>query len=83
MLLIAKVFCKQLGFVKLSPRIWIAVFFDFICLLLVYFVSAAGCLCFDLLQLFCQMAKMAQKSGSRPKSYAAHRQECVLGVFKF
>ena len=46
---LAKYFCKQLGFVELFPRIWIAVFwFLSICLLLVYFVSAAGCYCFDL-----------------------------------
>ena len=24
-----------------------------------------------------------QKRGFRPKSYAAHKQECVFGVFKF
>ena len=43
------IFVNKLGFVELSPRIWIAVFwFLSICLQLVYFVCAAGCHSFDL-----------------------------------
>ena len=46
---LTKYFSKKLGFVELSNTIWIAVFlFLLLCLLLVYFVSAAGCHCFDL-----------------------------------
>ena len=59
------IFVNNLDLSNFSPRIWIALFwFLSICLLLVYFVSAAGCPCFDLLWMDHNDKKIQARNGS-------------------